>query len=1493
MSDPHRKERKWSSKASAPPLTTIPSVSDQLKAGATMAENTPAMEKQLQYLRKLEERNRIKKKLDEQSKNDKDVLDKEKEVGFTTNFNGENAHRKNKHARPPDKTRAKSAGPMKVPSRTAPVAAPPSYFISVDERADSKRRSGSQSAGNLPLHAQDSRATSRPKQKWAKPQGVAEQRDGCIVFSQQPSSASKNEDNDAEPEDFDDEYLDESFEEFEDKQAGDLSLCKETKQDGINVEANTVARPCRDAVQPTPSIHMEAVVPAAPVAFVEESAPSTTAVNVPLGQTTAELNALIQGLSRDKQRELVKVLTTFTNSTKQASDVHALQQSIADPALWSQLTAPIAQLTSNQRAWEAEMARKLEFEREESVRLMAEAEARRADRLRKLEAEEREFEALMMQRRQDMQRKLMEASMPLAVPYPIPPLDVFVPSPAQTTSLAPSSQATEGPAQVTTVAAIAAARTTAATKCAIRDPPQQHMPPPNMATPRQTVSPPKPQQPSIPQVPLPSEVYMSMGLPPAAPSAPNPSKQSTTTLSNPKSWIEVRIKLLSSWGKTRLVGLTQICVYDMDGNEVDVPVESLRLFSGPSDGQPIPKSNSMVRDLCRLFNGMANTCNDKDMWLGRQIDAHPLQIVFGVPVVPSKLCVWNYNSKLHVGACAQDVEVFVDNQCKWTGSLPETYGSEDENVCVWISVASAMRKKAKDVPKPLANAPVQDNAPHPTTTTSGPIWLASPSASTTQLAQNSLKLDSSSLTSPATTAGPTNPNDAKSMKPLPLDLLSSDAPIMAGSTKNQTSRRRNVDTTSISTTDLSAASVAKSSTTAQLEMPSLQSSWDTLEHFKRTNRSRLEPAGTTTSRTSLGMHGTSNVTMQPTTFLSSSSSIQPDNDDVRARSSIKNCPSDLLRAPTLPTPSLAIPILPTGRKLVLECLSTWGDPYYIGLNGVDIFDDRGQPVVVSAPQEQVSAVPASINVLPEYASSNERDPRVATNLVDGVNYTCDDLHMWLAPFTPHDVHAVTVEFPAAITISMLRIWNYNKSRAHSFRGVRVVRVVLDSQVIFQGEIRQAPGILGPVDQCCEVILFTTDQSLLASIEQIDVDPTMDDTADVVHDIHTIPRPTTAEQRNNQRPKTSHTPIVAAPSATLDEAPQPSMVPVASAKETVLHTSRSTASPAQGYRGRVLKLIIQSTWGDRHYVGLTGISLRVLRPETNVIVSSPLASHQLQATPRDLESLGYVGDPRTLDKLVDGINVTCDDTHMWLVPFEGGKAELSVHLPTDSVLFGLDVWNYNKSAEDTFRGVKTALVVVDSILVATVAVRKAPGHALFDFKQTIVLDEWARYPGTRPSPSLPTYKTHLLKQDYEPPLLPTGFLLKFVFWSTWGDPYYIGLNGIELYDSRGDKLPPPTLVAAAPSGLADVDVQDDIRVVQNLFLGVNNTWDAANAWLAPLASSLGRSEGTSCGALQQALTWHFSVFHRKCRVCRVRHARDAVDGQGVQLQQNTGPRRAGD
>jgi hypothetical protein len=36
--------------------------------------------------------------------------------------------------------------------------------------------------------------------------------------------------------------------------------------------------------------------------------------------------------------------------------------------------------------------------------------------------------------------------------------------------------------------------------------------------------------------------------------------------------------------------------------------------------------------------------------------------------------------------------------------------------------------------------------------------------------------------------------------------------------------------------------------------------------------------------------------------------------------------------------------------------------------------------------------------------------------------------------------------------------------------------------------------------------------------------------------------------------------------------------------------------------------------------------------------------------------------------------------------------------------------------------------------------------------------------------------------------PTGFVLQLSVFSTWGDPYYVGLTGVELYDPHGDLIP---------------------------------------------------------------------------------------------------------
>lgn len=67
---------------------------------------------------------------------------------------------------------------------------------------------------------------------------------------------------------------------------------------------------------------------------------------------------------------------------------------------------------------------------------------------------------------------------------------------------------------------------------------------------------------------------------------------------------------------------------------------------------------------------------------------------------------------------------------------------------------------------------------------------------------------------------------------------------------------------------------------------------------------------------------------------------------------------------------------------------------------------------------QISAEPLDINVLPEY----NKDPRVVTNVLDGVNRTRDDVHMWLAPFTTGQHNYLYLTFDKPCKIALMRIW---------------------------------------------------------------------------------------------------------------------------------------------------------------------------------------------------------------------------------------------------------------------------------------------------------------------------------------------------------------------------------------------------------------------------------------------------------------------------------------
>uniref|UniRef100_A0A7S4F9V3 KATNIP domain-containing protein n=1 Tax=Chrysotila carterae TaxID=13221 RepID=A0A7S4F9V3_CHRCT len=413
--------------------------------------------------------------------------------------------------------------------------------------------------------------------------------------------------------------------------------------------------------------------------------------------------------------------------------------------------------------------------------------------------------------------------------------------------------------------------------------------------------------------------------------------------------------------------------------------------------------------------------------------------------------------------------------------------------------------------------------------------------------------------------------------------------------------------------------------------------------------------------------------------------------------------------------------LPSGQRFQLDIFTTWGDPYYVGLAALEFFDGNGAPVQFTSAAAQISAEPADINVLPEYS----RDPRVVSNLLDGTLATCDDQHLWLAPYTAGQRNVVFVDFDEPTTLSMVRIWNYNKSRIHSFRGARHVEIRMDQTVAFRGEINKAPGNVADAESAAEVVLFTLDDATLARIEQHDAARSNVQAEQM--DVLTA-RPSTANkegEENALRPSAMQVPM---------EVRSMRARPTTAALEPVGEAGAftPTLAPVQDYetalhpKGRVLTLSLTSTWGDLHYIGLNGLEL--LDPSGTRIGS--LARSHVAATPFSVASLPSMqGDPRTPDKLVDGVNATLDDRHMWLTPHNpGATATVSITFPAPITIGVIRLWNYSKTPT---RGVKNFALLLDGALIFQGVMRAAPpreqlvsamGDRPADFVQSVIFTD---------------------------------------------------------------------------------------------------------------------------------------------------------------------------
>ena len=149
----------------------------------------------------------------------------------------------------------------------------------------------------------------------------------------------------------------------------------------------------------------------------------------------------------------------------------------------------------------------------------------------------------------------------------------------------------------------------------------------------------------------------------------------------------------------------------------------------------------------------------------------------------------------------------------------------------------------------------------------------------------------------------------------------------------------------------------------------------------------------------------------------------------------------------------------------------------------------------------------------------------------------------------------------------------------------------------------------------------------------------------------------------------------------DDTLQPS--PKTEQDEILPHSPLKSSSFDQAITGRVVELYLTESWGDPSYIGLTCVEL--LQADTR----EPLCLRDDQLT-GSIES----GGEYNIAVLVDGVNVTTDTEHMYLCPatastmMSSGHVTVTLTLDTPTQLYGLRIWNYNASLEDTYKGVST-------------------------------------------------------------------------------------------------------------------------------------------------------------------------------------------------------------
>lgn len=192
----------------------------------------------------------------------------------------------------------------------------------------------------------------------------------------------------------------------------------------------------------------------------------------------------------------------------------------------------------------------------------------------------------------------------------------------------------------------------------------------------------------------------------------------------------------------------------------------------------------------------------------------------------------------------------------------------------------------------------------------------------------------------------------------------------------------------------------------------------------------------------------------------------------------------------------------------------------------------------------------------------------------------------------------------------------------------------------------------------------------------------------------------------------------------------------------------------------------------------------------------------------------------------------------MVPFTPGKQHfVEFQFPTEQLLTGMKLWNYNKSPDDAFRGVREVQLKFDNqTVIPYLLLKRAPGTADYDFGQYFPLPPTPDYFQTQDIPKPVPINGRLC--EYELANYPVGYDFRIELLETQGDIHYIGLNGVDIYDTKGKSIlkhNPPTIGGSPASIRMIKGMENDSRTLENLLDSVNETYEDTHMWLAPFVN----------------------------------------------------------